>query len=902
MVQAKLTSIGAALLISFGLATFSSADEAAIELGPWRTHFTWGAQPVRLESEELAHVNIDFPLFEEVENDRADGGKNWRLRTTAPHHSPPPPSGWSAVTFDDSEWPWFEVPLRTGNPRQEPGGMYRSIPQMVLRGRFVADNPAEVGNLRLTVLYVGGVAVYFNGREIARGHLPEGELAPLTVADDYGPEAFLTDDGVPARDRDWQGREEHRLRELTVEIPADQVRPGPNVLALDVRGSALPENDLLRNEALFVDGSPIRNHHQVLKNRHLWSLSGVADVSLKATGGAGFRDASHRGEGVRVWNHPVTERVSVSDSAPPGEPLFPVRMTAPKGGAVSGQVVVAAAEPIRGLAASVSDLAGPDGAAIPAGRVEVRYSIHDGAPPRITRGRQAPAWFDGLEDSPPEETPFFEEHGGAVQPVVFTVSVPSDARPGEYRGTATLTMQGEDQTEVPLRLHVADWALPDRPLSTVFDAVQSPESVAMWYDTPMWSPEHWRLLDRGFQRLGEAGCSSITITLIRRTHFGNEHGMVVWNQQPDGGLVPDLSVAERYIRTAVRHLGRIPIVILYVWEVGATTFHSDGMGATPMDRDILITVRDPDTGLLEEARGPAWGTQECVEFWRPALDGIRDILARHGIADSMMIGVAGDRRPTARAVKTLAAAAPYARWYLHSHNNSPTIHGQETAYWSSVWGSTVEHPDDPSGRNRPAFQRWEEGRPEIRANFPRQRINPQSSPGHYRIMIERVALEQDTRGFGRMGADFWGVLDRRAARFGYDATRVAGAVRFNLSSRYPEAEWRNLGLSYTVPALLAPGEDGPLSSMRLEAIREGIQENEARFFLEQLLADPDSTARLGEDLTARCRELLAERVRACSPDLDMRRTRVIYNSGFQDRRRRLFDLAAEAAARIGNGQ
>ncbi|MFH0980829.1 MAG: hypothetical protein V2A79_04750, partial [Planctomycetota bacterium] len=142
------------------------------------------------------------------------------------------------------------------------------------------------------------------------------------------------------------------------------------------------------------------------------------------------------------------------------------------------------------------------------------------------------------------------------------------------------------------------------------------------------------------------------------------------------------------------------------------------------------------------------------------------------------------------------------------------------------------------------------------------------------------------RGFGRLGADFWAVLDKHPARFGSVANKVGDVVKYNISSRYPEAEWKNLGLSYTVPALLSPGPDGALSTARLEAIREGAEENEARFFLEKALADPARKTRLGEDLAARCQEILDERTRDCL----WTRT-----DGWQERPARLFLMAAEAA-------
>jgi hypothetical protein len=76
-------------------------------------------------------------------------------------------------------------------------------------------------------------------------------------------------------------------------------------------------------------------------------------------------------------------------------------------------------------------------------------------------------------------------------------------------------------------------------------------------------------------------------------------------------------------------------------------------------------------------------------------------------------------------------------------------------------------------------------------------------------------------------------------------------------SRYPESDWRNLCLfSY----LLAPGPKGPGTTTRFEAFREGLQEAEARIFIEKALLDPARSAKLGPELARKCRDLLDARL------------------------------------------
>ena len=103
-------------------------------------------------------------------------------------------------------------------------------------------------------------------------------------------------------------------------------------------------------------------------------------------------------------------------------------------------------------------------------------------------------------------------------------------------------------------------------------------------------------------------------------------------------------------------------------------------------------------------------------------------------------------------------------------------------------------------------------------------------------------------GIGRVGADYWHVLkDRQGRRTG------------PVYARYPESNWRNLDIESWV---LAPGPEGPVGTARLENLREGLQECEARIALEDALLDLGRRRRLGNELAQRIQALLDERQRA----------------------------------------
>jgi hypothetical protein len=589
-------------------------------------------------------------------------------------------------------------------------------------------------------------------------------------------------------------------------------------------------------------------------------------------------------------------------------------------------VVASSGAAIRGAKAVPSDLSGPG--KIPAAAVEILWGLPDRALMRRTR---TPC-FDTLDEIPPAEVPVDASGKGAVLPIWISVKVPADAKPGEYKGEVTVSSKGTQPVEVPVKLSVVDWRMPDgRDLSTFLDLVQSPDTLAMKYEVEPWSEEHWKLIGRSFELMGRLGVKTLWVPLIAKTHFGNAHSMVRWRKVPVPGArgqVPgtpgkpdtrdpapgtwkhDFGIAERYVKTAVKHLGTVQLTCLYCWEpakVGAHWHHGKDYG----EREILFSLQN-GSGKAEVIKGPDWGTPECEKFWRPVFDGMRRILKENGLEGTAMVGLCDDYEPSENSVRTLKAVAPEMKWVVHSHVSSwllKGVRGRPVGYLACIWGiHGVHDPDDPALGNTARSYGWKH-RVKL-CTFPRGWPRPNSHPAMYRTYMERAVTAMGkygswktedgkpadgwsgTDGAGRMGADFWEVLkDKR------------GRVRGTLAGAY--SYWGGLDLNrYSIPNVLGPGKKRPQATVRSELFRETIQENEIRFFLERALTDGKNRARLGEDLAARAQEILDERVRASlanapagSEDLD--KWRWFVGSDAKDRSERLYRVGAEAAAKLG---
>jgi len=121
------------------------------------------------------------------------------------------------------------------------------------------------------------------------------------------------------------------------------------------------------------------------------------------------------------------------------------------------QIVVRSDERLRGLTAVARPLAGPDGATIPADNIKIsRVAYHFVHHPTDKTGIRD-WWPDAL---PPLDEPIDLERG-KNQPLWVLVHVPEDAKAGDYTGS--ISLRAEDfAVSVPIKLHVWDFTLPAR--------------------------------------------------------------------------------------------------------------------------------------------------------------------------------------------------------------------------------------------------------------------------------------------------------------------------------------------------------------------------------------------------------------------------------------------------------
>ncbi len=844
------------------------------------------------------HFTLRTPIVSENGAVREVGGK---YETTFP------PDTWTSPDFDDSSWlRKVGVPFASWSHWRKTAQMnvgfvsqHQTSPALALlccRGKFVVADATKAKGLQLSLTYRGGAVVYVNGKEIARGHLPkDGDVKAVTAAEIYPVEAYLSENGkLMGTGEKNMDRLKTRLRSLNdIPVPPGVLKTGTNVLAIELHRSPIPKQPY-----------DLANDKKRSKASQLLDACGIVTVRLSAQDADGLTPNAIRPEATQAWNSDVFATDVDTDWGDPTETLRPVRIVGARNGAFSGKVCVGSRQPIEGIALKAADLKSKDGGTIAARQIRARYAAPDGSDVRASR-------FDRLFEAAPAEVPVYAKKDsrymrkvpgspkniyGSVAPVWITVDVPADAKPGDYEGTLALSAGGHS-FDIPVELAVHGYRLPDpKEYRTFIEYIQSPETIAMVYKVPLWSEKHWALIEKSLSLMGSIGAKTCYIPLICQTNQGNAESMVRWIKKGENRYQYDFTLAEKYLDLVQEHLGNIPVVCLYVWEVSIK-------GETGPKVTVV------DGGKIETVVLPKYSDPASKALWSPLVGELLQRLKKRGLEKSIMLGMVTDTRPTADIVSFWTATMPGIPWVREAHTRGRGLPGARHGYTGTVWdrNTLLDYMLRSKDAEKISGRGW--NKPELSAFFARDTRNTAPIPV-FRMMPELCTFGGQ-RGAARIGADFWSLKTGGQVN-NFSHHKPQGAVASD--GRFPDTSWRNLNIR---TALLAAGPEGAIASARFEMMREGVQECEARIFIEKALF----AGKIGGDLAKRCKELLLERNKAIFTGFfgsnqagigkNIFRTyswasgpqRVTYmwylGSGWQERSDKLYSAAAEVAKKLG---
>ncbi|MCX7805547.1 MAG: hypothetical protein N3A38_10210, partial [Planctomycetota bacterium] len=880
--------------------------------GYWRHYFLFS--PARISPEELARdaAANEGGLGDEIRRKGIDlakpfvgwpfyyefvyAGHGYSSPLTLLVRSEPPPPDWKTADFDDSAWQRERLPFAAGHPRphgfsSEGEAISHGVGTAFFRQRIFVEDPAKVKRLALRLVYRGGAVVYVNGKEIGRGHLPAGEIAPDAGArcypvrayalqapmEDAAMEVWLSEDKRRTRENFWKSRplpefprywggtgrplpakppcpemvayhawwngadypltkpeweETLKVRNRILgplEVPPALLRKGDNVVAVEIHRADLHPIVFERKRLGDVWDS---------MGGYAWSHCCLIEMEAEAEP-PGSILMERPPSGVRAWPDDIHRRYLTRDFGPSEAVAAPARIVGARNGSFSCQVAVGTDRELRGLRASVSDLRSEGGAKIPASAVTVRYAVGTALARMAPRGdsdardpesgqsatvtmylqrlagnrpladregnaRQASEieFFDHLSSSPPASVP-----AGSCRPVWITVAIPKDAAPGEYRGEIAVEA-GIEKLRVPIRLRVMDWTLPDPPsFETVVALDQSPWAVARQYGVSPWSDEHIARMRASFRQLARVNNALLIVPVLLGSEFANgADSPVVFVRKADGSWGCDLSRAEKYLDAAIAS-GCVPKIVNFV------VFNDPFYGAA--DKKSRVLVRDEASGRTEGMDLPGPKDPEARKMLAPFVSEALAMLGRRKLEKAACWGHPWDALGEGLfdMAGLLGDLAPGTGWMRSCHSHSKGMSRGAAKDPFSVIVSIFDHQGamrlDEKTRRPAVFSHTGWKNPAMRLVFPRRlstaiTIYTDSVPFYYRLAPER-AIVAGARGVGRMGADYWGDV------------------------------YRGGWLGATVKYMLAPGPDGAESTARFECLVEGLQEAEARVFLEKKL-------------------------------------------------------------------
>lgn len=256
-------------------------------------------------------------------------------------------------------------------------------------------------------------------------------------------------------------------------------------------------------------------------------------------------------------------------------------LSAVRGEQVSAQLAIASGAPLSGVSAQVGELTGPGGVRLggdAALRAQVRFvkyvpvqrskseldwsaTIDQVSSPTEVSGDRCPDVVgDALEERSAVDVPAY-----TAQPLWFTFRIPKGTPAGTYKGSVAVTANGRTQVTYPLIVEVADVTLPEPADYRFFlDVWAQPDTIAKAHHATPWSAKHWKLIDTYNRDLASRGQKVINTTIVDNPwHYpwpGNSRksqtaipysGMVGWSWDGDRFRF-DFDRWDKYVAAAER--------------------------------------------------------------------------------------------------------------------------------------------------------------------------------------------------------------------------------------------------------------------------------------------------------------------------------------------------------------
>lgn len=391
----------------------------------------------------------------------------------------------------------------------------------------------------------------------------------------------------------------------------------------------------------------------------------------------------------RLWNTYPLDQVVHKAWVAPERQLQGLRIVAPIGGTGTAQVVATQRGGVKALAASVK---APEG--WPADSVIVRFQTL--ADDKVPQWQWGPGQAmrrvklpDGANERLPSYLPVLAEKAPAapVVPIRVIARVPRDAKAGVATATLSISIDGRRE-DLAVDIECGPFVMPrPRDARVHVDIYQSPEAVARMYKVPLWSKEHWTLVEQSVRLIGEYPSHVLWVPLIAgkgnlasgaiQDHL--QESMLRYNREGDDWKV-DASRLETYLDMYAKHVGEPASLMCFAWGSSATDVHA--RRGTEGD---LAKVSFPVTGFDGQPIIVKGFTPDAKALYAAAFTAVRKAVDRQKWKQECVhIGLAMDTIPSKFYVDFLKEPSGNAPWVKHAHDQQRDFYGVKVAYASTA--------------------------------------------------------------------------------------------------------------------------------------------------------------------------------------------------------------------------
>jgi hypothetical protein len=519
-----------------------------------------------------------------------------------------------------------------------------------------------------------------------------------------------------------------------------------------------------------------------------------------------------------IWVADPWFAITPAATAPANAPKV-MHLTAARGGMASGMVVVADKAPIQSLTPVVTPFTGPQPLAASAVRVRFPTRQRDLGP---GTDRFPPKdWFDGLS---PKLVP-----GETVQPVLVTVDVPAATTPGRYQ--ANLTVAGQT---TPIELNVGAFTVPAQ-RQLYIELQQSPESLALRYNVPLWSDAHFALIEQSLQQVARLGGNIMLIPVVARTRLGYNTGLITFTRKGEE-LIPDFTNFDRYLAMWIKTCGSPRFVVLSVWDIGMAIQPEKH---DPLSQTVGVSVKDGAGWVTVQLPNPELGQGD--QPWRDVVLGAQVRVVKAGLAKhQLLIGQQSDVKAGPVTTAMYQKIDPELRWsvWTHGYGYRSFKDSMENEFGAKI--GLARGPDIGPGREAKGLGRGLPQKTEslVRINSLRcfigenQPVNIlwRMSPD---LSFGGPSVQGTSAGYGPIGLDFLPYLKPQPAGNNRDEMErwKRNPWHSQWGGPFPNLKYCRLDRGQPGQITIA-GVHGVLPTLRSEALAEGAIEAEARVTLE----------------------------------------------------------------------